>query len=46
MTPHPLAAYEPPLELANTVIGNELPCTYIACVDPMRGRQDASKLSP
>jgi pimeloyl-ACP methyl ester carboxylesterase len=35
MTPHPIATYEQPLELRSPVIGNGLPCTYIACVDPL-----------
>jgi pimeloyl-ACP methyl ester carboxylesterase len=35
MTPHPIATYEQPLELRNPVIGNGLPCTYLACVDPI-----------
>jgi hypothetical protein len=35
MTPHPIATYEQPLELRNPVIGNGLPCSYIACVDPI-----------
>lgn len=35
MTPHPIATYEQPLQLRNSVIGNGLPCTYIACVDPV-----------
>lgn len=33
MTPHPLGTYETPLRLANPV-GNGLPRTYIAAVDP------------
>jgi pimeloyl-ACP methyl ester carboxylesterase len=35
MTPHPLATYEERLVLRNPVIGNGLPCTYIACTDPL-----------
>lgn len=35
MTPHPIATYEQPLELRHPVLGNRLPCTYIACTDPV-----------
>jgi hypothetical protein len=35
MTPHPIATYEERLELRHPVIGNGLPCTYVACVDPL-----------
>jgi pimeloyl-ACP methyl ester carboxylesterase len=35
MTPHPIATYEERLKLHNLVIGNGLPCTYIACIDPL-----------
>jgi len=35
MTPHPIATYEEKLVLRNPVIGNGLPCTYIACTDPL-----------
>ena len=35
MTPHPIATYEEQLVLRNPVIGNGLPCTYIACTDPL-----------
>ncbi|MGH3985628.1 MAG: hypothetical protein ACRDST_23840 [Pseudonocardiaceae bacterium] len=31
--PHPLRTYTDPLHLANP-LGNELPCTYLACTDP------------
>jgi hypothetical protein len=35
MTPHPIATYEQPLALRNPMIGHGLPCTYIACSDPI-----------
>lgn len=35
LTPHPLGTFTSPLNLANPVIGNGRPCTYIACMDPV-----------
>ncbi len=35
LTPHPLGTFISPLNLANPVIGNGRPCTYVASVDPI-----------
>jgi len=35
LTPHPLGTFTSPLNLANPVIGNGRPCTYLACMDPV-----------
>ncbi len=35
LTPHPLGTFTSPLNLANPVIGNGRPCTYVACMDPV-----------
>ena len=35
LTPHPLGTFTSPLNLATPVIGNSLPCTYVACTDPI-----------
>ena len=35
LTPHPLGTFVSPLNLANSVIGNGRPCTYVACTDPV-----------
>ena len=42
MTPHPLATYTSPLKLANKV-GNDVPATYIVCVEPLYGALQASR---
>ncbi len=33
LTPHPFGTYDSPLRLSHRV-GNGLPCTYVACMDP------------
>ena len=43
MTPHPIATYEERLALHNPVIGNGLPCTYIACTDPLYAPTEAMR---
>ena len=35
MTPHPLGTFTSTLNLANPVVGRGLPCTYVACTDPI-----------
>jgi pimeloyl-ACP methyl ester carboxylesterase len=35
MTPHPWSTMEDALTLRNPTVGNGLPCTYIACTDPI-----------
>lgn len=35
VTPHPFATYNTKLNLKNPVVGNNLPATYITCVDPI-----------
>ena len=35
LTPHPAGTYTSKLRLANADIGNNLPRTYVACVDPV-----------
>jgi hypothetical protein len=34
ITPHPLASYTDPIMLQNPV-GNDRPCVYIRCTDPV-----------
>jgi pimeloyl-ACP methyl ester carboxylesterase len=42
LTPHPLATYTSPLRLANKV-GNDVPATYIVCVEPIYGPLQSSR---
>jgi pimeloyl-ACP methyl ester carboxylesterase len=42
LTPHPLNTYETPLQLRHK-LGNGLPCTYIACVDPIYPALEGSR---
>jgi pimeloyl-ACP methyl ester carboxylesterase len=35
LTPHPLGTFTSKLRLANPVVGNGRPCTYVACTDPI-----------
>jgi pimeloyl-ACP methyl ester carboxylesterase len=42
LTPHPLNTYETPLRLRHP-LGNGLPCTYIACVDPIYPALESSR---
>jgi pimeloyl-ACP methyl ester carboxylesterase len=43
MTPHPLRTMEDRLSLSNPAVGNGLPCTYVACTDPIYPPLDASR---
>ena len=42
VTPHPIGAYETPLELRNPV-GNGRPCTYVSCTAPQSATIEASR---
>jgi pimeloyl-ACP methyl ester carboxylesterase len=42
VTPHPIGAYEAPLELHNPV-GNGRPCTYLSCTAPQFAANEASR---
>jgi pimeloyl-ACP methyl ester carboxylesterase len=42
LTPHPIGTYLSPLRL-NGPVGNGLPCTYVACVEPIYGPLEASR---
>ncbi len=35
MTPHPLGTFTSPLHLSDPRVGRGLPCTYVACTDPV-----------
>ncbi|MGI4952055.1 MAG: alpha/beta fold hydrolase [Janthinobacterium lividum] len=43
LTPHPLGTFTTPLNLANPVLGNGRPCTYVACTDPVYPWLEASR---
>jgi pimeloyl-ACP methyl ester carboxylesterase len=42
LTPHPAGTYFSPLALGGPV-GNGLPCTYVACVEPVYGPLESSR---
>ncbi len=42
VTPHPIGAYETPLELRNPV-GSGRPCTYVSCTAPQSATIEASR---
>ena len=42
LTPHPLSAFNAPLNLKNKV-GNGLPAIYIVCTDPIYGPLQSSR---
>ncbi len=49
LTPHPFGTFNSPLRLAHP-IGNGLPCTYVACMDPeyvgLAGHRDFARAQP